>query len=155
MQTPAADPVALAQQMQQLNTLLGQLVQTGSHLMTGGMSAHVLEWLKGKPGVAPIWNALSSRAKVIWGALVAALPAAGIVFTFKHAPDGDFILNIHDLNWVTFGIFAWSFLQNWFAQQGYYQTVLKPRPVSGPPAPTGTGAGVAPPVQVVVEGVKP
>ena len=142
----SADRAALIAGIQQLTTVVSQLAQLGGHVTTGGMSAHVLEWAKSKPWFSTFWSNLSDRGKVIVGAILAAGPAAGIVFTFQHPNDGHFILEFEHLTLATFGVFLWSFAQNWLMQQAYYASVLKPRTVSGP---TEKQSPVAPvPVEV-------
>jgi hypothetical protein len=145
----SSDRAALIAGIQQLTAVVSQLAQLGGHITTGGMAAHVLEWAKGKPGFSAFWDDLSNRAKVVWAAGLAAIPAAGIVFTFSHPSDGHFILEFEHLTLATFGVFLWSFMQNWFAQQAYYQSVLKARTVSGPSEKEQAKPSPPPPVPVV------
>lgn len=141
----------LTEQITQLNKLLQQLSEGGSHLVTGGMAAHALEWLKKKDGINKIWVQLSDRTKTLFSALVAALSGAGIVLTFQHPGNGHYILDIDHLTLATFGLFLWSALQNWLWQQGWYMSVIKPKPVVGPvPAPVGQPQPHVEPVPVVV-----
>lgn len=145
---------ALTDQIGQLNKLLSQLLEGGSHLVTGGMAAHAIQWLKTKPFIARRWADYSDQRKAFMGALAAALPASGIVFTFQHPGNGHWLLDVDHLTLVTAGLFAWSFLQNWLWQQGWYMSVIKPKPITGvaPTAPGGMGSGEpAAPVVVTVD----
>ena len=143
----------LVAQVAQISAALTQLTALGSHVMTGGMTAHVLEWAKGRTAFAALWDKLNARWKAISAAAVAAVPAAGIVFTFSHPGDGHFVFDLNNLTLTTGGIFLWSFVQNWFVQQGYYQLVLKPKEVSGPAL--SQKPSTAQPVPVVVETAAP
>ncbi len=133
MTDPTAD---LSSQMEALNHLLAQLVQFTSHVGTGAMTAHVIEWLKDRPFISKVWILLSDRAKVIACLVVAALPAAGITVAFIHTPEhpNQYGFIIDNLTWMTAGKFVWSISQNWVFQQGWYQSIIKPKPVTGVPA---------------------
>jgi hypothetical protein len=130
-QPSPADAAALANQLALLNTGVSQLVQFFTHVSTGAMTAHVIEWAKGTTVLGGLWRSLSPRLKVWAGMLAAALPAAGITFTFSHPADGAYVLAVSNLTVATFFVFAWSLLQNWVMQQGWYQAVIKPRAVTG------------------------
>ncbi len=151
MTDPTAD---LAAQMLALNHLLSQLVQFTSHVGTGAMTAHVIEWLKDRPVLSKFWALLSDRGKVIWCLVVAALPAAGITITFIHSPDhpGQYGAIIDNLTWMTAAKFVWSLSQNWVFQQGWYQSIIKPKPVTG--VTPSIGKPEPQPVPVSVEGVR-
>jgi hypothetical protein len=140
----------LAIQIANLNTLLSQLVQFTSHVSTGAMTAHVLEWLKVRPGLSKMWALLSDRGKVTAGFIAAALPAAGITFTFYHPADqpNTYGVIFSGLTAVTLSKFGWSLLQNWWAQQAYYASVIRAKAVTG--VPHVEGARVEPPAPVVV-----
>jgi len=133
MQDPIAPPSA--DQLQQLNVLLGQIVQFTSHISTGAMTAHAIQWFKGMGWFGTLWDSLSDRGKVIFGAIAAALPAAGITVTFHHPAAGHYLLDVQNLTVATGVAFVWSLLQNWVFQQGWYQAVIKPKPVVGPVVP--------------------
>lgn len=137
----------LTAQIANLNILIGQLAQFTSHVSTGAMTAHVLQWVKTRQSIAPIWARLSDRAKVIAGMFAAAVPAAGITFTFSHPAADAFGFMVTGLTWGSAATLLWSLLQNWVMQQGWYQSVIKAKPVVGVPhaAPSG-----APPDPVVV-----
>ncbi len=137
----------LGAQIANLNVLIGQLVQFTSHVSTGAMTAHVIQWVKTRASIAPIWTRLSDRMKVIAGIIAAAVPAAGIVFTFSHPAAGHYIFDFQNVTLATLGTLIWSLAQNLIWQQGYYQSVIKAKPVTGvPPKP-----GVAPADPVVVD----
>lgn len=142
----------LAGQVAQLNATMAQLAQFSQHVGTGAMTAHVIEWLKTRPSIAWFWNGLSNRGKVIAGLLAAALPAAGISFTFQHPADatGTYVFTFAGVSAATAGRLVWSLAQNWVFQQGWYQSVIKPKPVAGVPVV----AGEVPPQPVVVQGVR-
>ena len=120
----------LSAQIGNLNALLGQLAQFTSHVSTGAMTAQVIQWVKTRSAVAPIWTKLSDRTKVLAGMIAAAFPAAGIVFTFSHPAAGHYIFDFQNVTVLTVATFLWSLLQNWVFQQGWYATVIKPKAVS-------------------------
>lgn len=142
----------LAEQITQLNSLLGQLTQFTAHLSTGAMSAHVIQWLKTRPSLARVWSMLSDRGKVIAGMIAAALPAAGIVLTFQHPTADAYGFMATGVTGASLGKFVWSLSQNWVFQQGWYQSVIKAKPVTGVER-NATETGSAQPV--VVTAVKP
>ena len=153
MADPNALPVSnpdLLNQIVLLNATLKQLAEGGSHAVTGGIAAYLIEYAKNKPTISKFWVQLSDRAKTIWTVLVAAASGAGIVVTFVHPGDGHWILDIDHLTFATAGIFAWGAIQNLFWQKTMHLTVLKPRAVTGPsPQPQQHAPE---PVQVVVAG---
>lgn len=140
----------LAEQIANLNILLSQLVQFTSHVSTGAMTAHVIEWLKARPGLSKLWDLLSDRGKVVVGFLAAAIPAAGITFTFYHPADqpNTYGIIFSGLTTATLGKLGWSLLQNWWAQQAYYASVIKAKAVTG--IPHVEGKKIEPPAPVVV-----
>lgn len=140
----------LLNQIVQLNTAAKQIAEALGHLTTGGMTAYVIQWAKGKPNIAKVWTALTDRAKTVVTALLAAASGAGIVVTFTHPGNGHWILDIDHLTLATFGLFVWAFVQNWFWQTVTYTSALKPKAVVGPAEPQPQ-----PPVPVTVQGVKP
>lgn len=141
----------LTESIRQLNRLLSQLVEGGSHLVTGGMAAHALEYLKGKSTIAKVWATFSDRARTVVSAGVAAAAGAGIVITFQHDSHGHFMLMADNLTWTTAGVFLWSSLQNWLWQQAWFMAVIKDKAVVGPtPTPAHP---TPPPVPVIAAGV--
>jgi hypothetical protein len=140
MQSP--DLPVSADQANQLITLISQLVQFSSHVATGAMSAHVIQWLK-QGWFAGIWKTLSDRGKILVGLVAAALPAAGISLTFQHPATGHYVLDIQNLTLLTALSFVWSIAQSWAAQQTIYNVALKPTAVVG-------STVAAEPVSVVV-----
>lgn len=155
-----ADPVLntdLASQLSNANIYLQQIASFIQHGTLGASSAHILEWMKGRPKVAWFWNSLSKRSKVWVGAILAFLGSMGVTAVFSHdstAP-GVYTIVLSGLTLPSLGQHLWSFVQSWMTQQGYYVSVLKPKPVTGVEI-TGTGSGsvAAAPVAVVVEGGK-
>ena len=128
--TVVANPDLLTQIMQ-LNGSIAQLVQFTSHVSTGAMTAHIIEWAKGKQGFARFWSLLSDKGKVVIGLIAAALPAAGITVAFQPAANHTWTLTATGLSLAALGKLGWSLAQNWVFQQGWYQSVIKPKPVAG------------------------
>jgi hypothetical protein len=128
-----------------------------SHLSVGGASAHILEWVKGHPVAGKMWALLSKRGKVLIGALMAGAGSLGVTATFAHDPHaqaGVYTVLLTGLTGPSILQHAWSFVQSWLLQQGWYQTVIQPKPVTGaaPAAPIPGVVAVPPvPVPVVVE----
>lgn len=119
-------------QILQLNSILKQLSEGMTHLVTGGMAAHAIEWLKGRGWFSRHWNQLEGEGKAFWSAVIAAASGAGIVLTFAHPGNGHYIIDLDHLTPETGSLFVWSFLQNWLWQQGWYMKVIRPQPVTGP-----------------------
>ncbi len=150
----------LAAQVANANIYLQQIASFIQHGTLGGAIAHGLEWAKGSPKFSWFWNALSKRSKAYVSAGLAFLGSMGVTAVFSHDPNaaGVYTIVLSGLTLPSLGQHAWSFVQSWLTQQGYYVSVLKPKAVTGV-EPTGTGSGVAPtataaPVAVVLEGVK-
>lgn len=138
----------LVAQVANLNALLSQLSQFTSHVSTGAMTAHAIQWLKGGK-LGALWKMLSDRGKVIAGLLAAALPAAGITFTFSHPSADTYGFIFAGVTWGAVATFVWSLLQNWVFQQGWYQSVIKAKEVTGVAPKTDAPAPPSAPVAVV------
>ena len=149
----------LAAQMVALNAVLTQISSFLSHVSVGGATAHAIEWLKAKPGTAKWWALLSNRGKVIVGAVLAGLGSLGITATFAHDPHqaGVYSFVFSGVTVASVGQHLWSFIQSWIMQQGWYQGIIKPKPITGvADKPIILGAPVLPPQPVpVIEVPKP
>jgi hypothetical protein len=142
----------LAQQVAALTAISTQISAFLSHVTVGGASAHAIQYLKGRPTIGKWWSLLSDRGKVIAGAIMAALGSLGISFTFSHTSDGVYSFVFSGVTAAGIGQHLWSFGQSWVMQQGWYQTVIKARPVMGveKPEPIVGGAKPEPVAPVIV-----
>lgn len=146
----------LSAQITELTKVISGLAQTGTHATVSGIAAHVIEWLKGKPGFARLWTALSKRQKTIAAALTAALTSSGISYTWHVDPTDPhaYIFRVAGISMAAMGVFLWSFSQSFVFQQAWYIGLLKPKEVVGPaPSVTSTGSGGVAPDPVPVKAV--
>jgi hypothetical protein len=152
-QTVVSNP-DLQAQVANLNAVLTQLSSFASHITVGGASAHILEWAKGKPGVARWWDLLSGRSKTIVGGLLAFFGSIGISAAFSHDPQqaGVYSIVLTGVTLPSIGSHLWGFIQSWVLQQGWYSALIKPTAVTGvpeKPVTAGMPAVVQPPIPVV------
>ncbi len=147
-QTVVTNP-DLNSQIAGLTASLTQISAFLSHVSVGGATSQALEWAKGKPGINRWWSLLSGRGKAIVGGVLAGLGSLGISAVFSHDPqhEGVYILAISGLTAQSIGAHLWSFAQSWVFQQGWYMSLIKPRPVSGVEQKVGS----QPAAPVVVE----
>jgi hypothetical protein len=154
-----ADPVAAVQVANpDLTAAVVQISSFLSHVTVSGVSAQALEYVKNTPLGAQIWVLLSKRTRTAIGALMAMVGSLGITATFQHDPHaqaGVYTVLLTGLTGPSLLQHAWSFVQSWLFQQGWYQKYLKPTSVTGPAAaPYVPGAPPpAPPAPVPVHPV--
>lgn len=125
------DRAALLEGIHRLTDVVGQLVQLGAHVTTGGATVYAIEVLKRQPWFLKIWTLYGPKWKLFIAAIAAAIPAAGIAVTFQHTDPGDYILHIQNLTGVTFWKFLWSLAQGLTMQQAFYDGAVRPRSVAG------------------------
>ena len=153
-----ADPNALPVSNPDLTAAVVQISSFLSHLSVSGASAHLIEWIKGHPTAGKMWALLSKRGRVVVGAFVAGAGSLGVTATFQHDPHaqaGVYTILLTGLTGPSILQHAWSFVQSWLLQQGWYMSIIQPKPVTGAAPSTGTGGQptVQPtPVPVVVAG---
>jgi hypothetical protein len=154
------DPNAVQVVNPDLTAAVVQISSFLSHLSVGGASAHLLEWIKGHPTAGKMWLLLSKRGKVIVGALIAGAGSLGVTATFQHDPHaqaGAYTVLLTGLTGPSVLQHAWSFVQSWLLQQGWYASVIQPKAVTGvtPAAPIPGAPAPAPPQPVPVVEVAP